>query len=304
MRSVIFFAAVFAAALTAASAQAQISVRDDAGRTLQLAQPARRIVSLAPHLTELLFAAGAGARVVGVLQHSDFPPEARALPLVGDDASLDLERILALNPDLAVGWPSASHRRQFERLESLGIPVFQSEQRDLEDIARALELLGALSGHSAPAGEAAQAFRARVEDLARRHAQRPRVRVFFEVWGTPLITVNGAHLISKVLRLCGGENVFAGLPMLAPQVDREAVLAANPEAILASVSGGSMDGWRAPWLIFPSIAAVRTGNLFEIPAELTQRHTPRVLDGATRICADLETARARRREAPRGTIAR
>lgn len=294
MRNVI----VLAAMLAAASAQAQIEVRDDAGHTLRLARPAERIVSLAPHLTELLFAAGAGANVVGVLQHSDFPPEARALPRVGDDAALDLERILALRPDLAVAWPSASHRRQFERLASLGIPVFQTEQRDLEDIARALELLGALTGHSAPAGQAAQGFRTRVADLARRHAQRPQVRVFFQVWGAPLITVNGAHLISKVLRLCGGENVFARLPVLAPQVDREAVLAANPEAIVASVSGGSMEGWRAPWLIFPSIAAVRAGNLFEVPAELTQRHTPRVLDGATRICADLEAVRARRRLAP------
>ena len=300
MRNVILFAAVFAAA----SAQAQIAVRDDSGQMLRLAQPARRIVSLAPHLTELLFAAGAGAQVVGVLQHSDYPPEARALPLVGDDATLDLERILALEPDLAIAWPSASHRRQFARLAALGIPVFQSEQRELEDIARTLEVLGALTGHGAPAGAAAQAFRARVADLARRHAERPPVRVFFQVWGGPLITVNGAHLISKLLRMCGGENVFAGLPVLAPHIDREAVLAANPEAILASVSGSTMEGWRAPWLAFHSIAAVRDGNLFEVPAELTQRHTPRILDGAARICADLEAARARRREAPRGTSAR
>lgn len=296
MRSVIPFAAAFALALSSASTLAQIAVRDDTGQTLRLAQPARRIVSLAPHLTELLFAAGAGAQVVGVLQHSDFPAEARALPLVGDDASLDLEGILALKPDLAIGWPSASHRRQFERLASLGIPVFQSEQRDLEDIPRALELLGALTGHDAPAREAAKAFRVRVASLARRYSDQAPVRVFFQVWGAPLVTVNGEQLISKLLRLCGGENVFAGLPLLAPQVDREAVLAADPEAIIA---GAANADWRAPWLGFRSLAAVRAGNLFEVPAELLGRHTPRVLDGAALVCADLEAARARRDAPPR-----
>lgn len=291
MRNVILLAALFAAA----SALAQITVRDDAGLTLRLERPAGRVVSLSPHLTELLFAAGAGANVVGVLRYSDFPAEARALPSVGDDATLDLERILALAPDLAVGWPSASHRRQFERLRTLGVPVFQSEQRELDDIPRALEVLGLLTGHADSASRAAQAFRARASDLERRHAHRPAVRVFFQVWGAPLVTVNGAHLISRVLGLCGGENVFAALPVLAPQVDPEAVLLANPEVIIASASGASTSGWRQPWLAFPSITAVRAGNLFEVPGELLERHTSRVLDGAGLVCSDLEAARARRR---------
>ena len=291
MRSVILFVAAF----VAAGAQAQIAVRDDAGRLLRLARPAERIVSLSPHLTELLFAAGAGATLVGALEHSDFPPEARALPRVGDDAALDLEQILALKPDLAIAWPSAGHRRGLERLAALGVPVFFSEQRELEDIARTLEALGTLTGHGPSAAQAAKAFRARAADLSRRYAERPAVRVFFQVWGAPLITVNGTHLISKVLRLCGGENVLGALPVLAPQVDREAVIAADPEAIIASASGPSTQGWRSPWLALPSIAAVRSGNLFEVPAELIERHTPRVLDAAERVCAGLEAVRARRR---------
>ena len=175
-----------------------------------------------------------------------------------------------------------------------GVPVFMSEQRELEDIARALEAFGVLTGNSDPARRTAQAYRARAADLARRYGHRPVVRVFFQVWGAPLITVNGAHLITKLLRLCGGENVFAALPVLAPQVDREAVLAADPEAIVASASGPSTEGWRTPWLALRSIAAVRAGNLFEVPAELVERHTPRVLDGAGIICAHLESVRARR----------
>lgn len=289
MRSVILFAAL----LVAASARAQIAVRDDSGHTLQLARPAARVVSLSPHLTELLFAAGAGGSVVGALEYSDYPAQARSLPRVGNDSALDLERILSLRPDLAVAWPSSGHRRDLERLRALGVPVFMSEQRELEDIARAIEALGMLTGHGDPARRASDAFRARAGELARRYAHRPAVRVFFQVWGAPLITVNGAHLISKLLRLCGGENVFAALPLLAPQVDREAVLAADPEAIIASASGPT-DGWRTPWLALPGVAAVRTGNLFEVPAELVERHTPRVLDGAGMICVHLESVRARR----------
>ena len=295
MRAVILLAAVLATASAHAQLPAQIDLRDDAGQTLRLAQPARRVVSLSPHLTELLFAAGAGANVVGALEYSDFPPAARGLPRIGDDATLDLERIVALKPDLALAWPSAGHRRQLDRLPSLGVPVFRSEQRELEDIAHTLEVFGALTGHANSAAKAARDFRSRAAELTRRHANRPAVRVFFQVWGSPLVTVNGAHLISKVLRMCGGENVFAALPILAPQVDLEAVLAANPEAIIASRSGPSTDGWRAAWRSMPAIAAVRAGNLFEVPAELIERHTPRVLDGAGRVCADLDAARARRR---------
>lgn len=269
-------------------------MRDDTGQTLRLARPAQRIVSLSPHLTELLFAAGAGGQVVGALEYSDFPPPARALPRVGSNVAIDLERILELKPDLAVAWPSAGHRRELERLAALGVPVFRSEPLELEDIARTLEALGALTGRVAESRAAAQSFRSRAAELARRHANRPSVRVFYQVWGAPLITVNGAHLISKVLRLCGGENVFARLPVLAPQVDREAVLAADPEAIVASTSGPATAGWRATWQALPSISAVRAGNLYEIPADHMERHTPRVLDGAERVCADLEAARAKR----------
>lgn len=268
---------------------------DDTGARLSIARPAARIVSLAPHLTELLFAAGAGGQIVGVLEYSDFPLAARALPRVGDNAAIDLERILELKPDLAVAWPSAGHRREVERLAALGVPVFRSEPLELEDIARTLETLGVLTGHVSESRQAAQAFRARATELARRHANRPTVRVFYEIWGAPLITVNGAHLISKVLRMCGGENVFAALPVLAPQVDREAVLAADPEVIIASTSSPSTSGWRAAWETLPSISAVRLGNLFEVPADSIHRHTPRVLDGAERVCSNLEVARARRR---------
>jgi len=276
-----------------ASANAQVSVRDDYGHEIRLEQPASRIVSLAPHLTELLYAAGAGSRLVGAVEFSDFPAAARALPQVGSDARIDLEAVLALRPDLVVAWPNAGSLRAVERLAQLGLPVFRSEPRELDDVARTLQRLGRLAGSQAQAESAAAAFRARAAALEKRYAAQRKVRVFYQIWDRPLLTVNGDHIISKVIALCGGENVFAGLPLLVPEVDREAVLRANPEAIVASGSNDAQPQWLEMWRQFPGLAAAARGQLYAIPADLIQRQTPRILDGAERLCGRLEGVRAR-----------
>jgi len=280
--------------LAAGAAQAQIRVADDYGREVALAAPAQRVVSLAPHLTELMYAAGAGARLVGALEYSDYPAEAKALPRVGSEASIDLEALVALRPDLVIAWPNAGSARAVERIAALGIPVFRSEPRELEDIARTMETLGRLAGTQAPAGAAARTFRERAARIERRYAQRARVRVFYQVWDRPLVTVNGDHVISKVMRLCGGENVMAALPALAPEIDRESVLRADPEAIVASGPDGARPAWLDDWRAFPALAAVRHDNLYSIRPELLQRHTPRLLDGAEELCRILEAVRLKR----------
>ena len=280
--------------LAAGAAQAQLRVTDDYGREVALAAPAQRVVSLAPHLTELMYAAGAGARLVGALEYSDYPAEAKALPRVGSEASIDLEALVALRPDLVIAWPNAGSARAVERIAALGIPVFRSEPRELEDIARTMETLGRLAGTQAPAGAAARTFRERAARIERRYAQRARVRVFYQVWDRPLVTVNGDHVISKVMRLCGGENVMAALPALAPEIDRESVLRADPEAIVASGPDGARPAWLDDWRAFPALAAVRHDNLYSIRPELLQRHTPRLLDGAEELCRILETVRLKR----------
>jgi iron complex transport system substrate-binding protein len=280
--------------LAAGSANAELRVTDDYGREVALAAPARRVVSLAPHLTELLYAAGAGARLVGALEFSDYPPEAKRLPRVGSEAAIDLEALVTLQPDLVVAWPQSGTTRAVERIAALGIPVFRSEPRELEDIARTLETLGRLAGTEAAAAAAARAFRERAARLERTYAARPRVRVFYQVWDRPLVTVNGDHVISKVIRLCGGENVMAALPALAPEIDRELVLRADPEAIVASGPDGERPVWLDDWRRFPALAAARLGNLYAIRPELLQRHTPRLLEGAEALCRILEAVRARR----------
>ena len=268
-------------------------MQDDYGRQVRLARPAARIVSLAPHLTELLYDAGAGSRLVGAVDFSDFPPQARALPRVGSDARIDLEAVIGLRPDLVVAWPNAGSLRAVDRLAELGLPVFRSEPRELEDIARTLERLGRLAGTESQGDAAASAFRARAADLRARYSDGRKVRVFYQIWDRPILTVNGAHVISKVIDLCGGENVFASAPLLVPEVDREAVLRANPEVIVASGSNEAEPQWLEAWTRFAGLAAVDANHLYAIPADLIQRQTPRILDGAERLCTILARVRAR-----------
>ncbi len=270
------------ALLFSLSSHAQVVVRDDYGNQVRLPSPASRIVSLAPHLTELLYAAGAGARAVGAVDYSDYPAEARALPRVGSDSQISLEAVLALRPDLVVAWPNAGSRRAIDRLAELGLPVFRSEPRELEDIATTLERLGSLAGTPGEAARAAAEFRERKAGLEARYAKRAPLRVFYMVWDRPLLTVNGQHVISKVIRLCGGENVFDALPAIAPEVEPEAVLRANPDVILTS--SPAVQG----------LPGLDRSRFQHIPAELIQRHTPRLLDGAELVCRALERARAAR----------
>jgi iron complex transport system substrate-binding protein len=203
--------------------------------------------------------------------------------------------VLALRPDLVVGWPNVGSAKAIDRLAQLGLPVFRSEPRELDDIARTIERFGVLADTAPQAAAEAASFRRRAQALERRFAARPRVRVFYQVWDRPLLTVNGQHIISKVIGLCGGENVFAALPVIAPEIDPEAVLKANPDAIVASGSGagsaGERPAWLDAWKRFPGLAAAVNGHLYAIPPELIQRHTPRILEGAERLCTLLEGVR-------------
>lgn len=270
-----------------------VTVQDDAGRSVTLAAPARRIVSLAPNLTEVTYAVGAGGQMVGAVSYSDYPAQAKLLPRVGGYDALDMEAVAALRPDLVVMWQTGNPAGTREQLEKLGLTVFVSEPRRLTDIPATLQRLGVLTGHDQQGQAAAAAFRTRLEKLRARYAGRPPVRVFYEIWGSPLMTVNGQHLISDVLGLCGGRNVFGSLPVLAPTVSAEAVLSADPDAIIASGMDARRPAWLDDWQRWPRLKAVRSGNLFFIDPDIINRHTPRILEGAEQVCGDLERARQR-----------
>ncbi len=280
--------------LTASPVLAEIAVKDDAGQVVRLAQPARRIVSLSPHITENLFAIGAGERVVGTVAFSNYPEAAKRIPLVGGYEKLDLEAVAALRPDLVLAWESGNIASHVTKLKGIGLPVAVTEARRIEDVPDDLERLGALSGTGVGARAVAAKFRERLAALRARYGERPKVRVFYQVWNQPLMTVGGGQIISDAIRLCGGENVFAALKPMAAAVTVEAVLAADPEAIVASGMGDARPEWLDEWRRWPSLTAVARDNLFFVHPDHLQRHTPRILDGIERLCQHLETARARR----------
>lgn len=282
------------ALLAAAPVLAGIAVRDDDGRTLRLARPAQRIVSLSPDATENLFAIGAGARVVGTVDYSNFPKAALAIPRIGSYERIDLEAVVALKPDLVIAWKTGNSASQVARLAAVGLPVFVTQPNRVDDVPANLERLGELTGLQGAARELAERFRGRVAALRARHADRPPVAAFYQVWNQPLMTVGGQQVISDALRLCGGENVFAALKPMAAAVTVEAVLSADPEAIVASGMGEERPEWLDEWRRWPSMTAVARNNLFFVPPDHLQRHTPRLADGIERLCTHLETARARR----------
>lgn len=273
-----------------ATAQAAVSVTDDAGHTLTLPAPAHRIVSLAPNITDALFAAGAGAYVVGTSRFSEHPDAARRIPVVSDATTIDLERIVALKPDVIVAWKSGTPTAQLDRLTRLGIPVFYAETTRLTDIAPAMRRFGILTGTADVAATNAAAFDASLARLRATYAGKKRLKVFYQVWDRPLMTVGHAQIIDDVLDLCGGDNLFADLNQPAPTVTREAVLARAPDVIVAAGGeDGSLDAWKHSTFL----PAVRHGNVFVIDAPTLSLPSPSILPGVAVVCHTLDDARKR-----------
>jgi iron complex transport system substrate-binding protein len=247
-------------------------------------------VSVAPNLTEMLYAVGAADQIVGVSAYSDHPKAARALPRIGDAFRLDYERIVALAPSVAVVWETGTPAGVAERLEGLGIRVVSIPTRRLDDVAEGLVELGALAGTEDVATGAAAAFRRQVEWLRIRYRDRPKIRVFVHIDDAPLFTVGGTHLISEIVELCGGTNVFADAPALALPVDLESVLVRAPEVILSTDDGDPA----AFWSRFGGLEAVARGNVYRAPADALTRPGPRIVEGAADVCARLDEARSKR----------
>ena len=275
------------------SASAEVAVTDFTGRAVRLSRPAERIVALSPHLVENLYSAGVGDRLVGVIAHSDYPPVARQVPRVGSYGGLSLEAIVARRPDLVVAWAAGGAVELIRRLRAFGIPVYLDAPRRLDDIARAIVDLGTLGGRRAHARRVASQFRARVSTLRARYAERAPVGVFYEVWNEPLQTLSNDTIVGRVVRLCGGRNVFADAGVAAPTISVESVLARDPQAIVVSGTTDTRPPWLNDWRRWPELRAVKHNHLFFIPPDLIQRPTRRVLQGAQRLCRQLDRVRGR-----------
>ena len=272
-----------------AQASAAISVTDDAQHRITLGKPAQRIVSLAPHATELIYAAGAGDKLIAVSDYSDYPEAATHLPSVGSVFALDTERLLALKPDLVVIWGTGNGKNLAQKLRDQHIAVFESEPKNYETIATSLERLGKLAGKESEAGDAARRFRERLQKLRAAYASKDvPVGVFYQVSNKPVMTLNGTHMVSDAIRLCGGSNVFGALTPISPTISTEAVLAANPDAI---ITGGNDTGSLQMWQAYPVIKAVKAKHLYAVPADWLNRAGPRILDGTEALCKAIRSAR-------------
>jgi iron complex transport system substrate-binding protein len=273
-------------------AQAAITVSDDDGKLVTLPKPAQRVVALAPHVTELLFAAGGAEKIVGAVTYSDYPEAAKQIPRVGDNRQVDMERLLAMKPDLLVIWRHGSSERQIEQLRQLGIPMFHSEPKKLDQIADNLEKMGKLLGTEAAANTAARELRQKLSALRAQYGSRPPVRTFYQVWDKPLYTLNGEHIVSDALKACGGQNIFADQKVTAPVVSVESVLEADPEAIFGTAEKdyGGVNLWRP----YKTLKATRQDNLFTIDGNLLNRAGPRMIAGTAVLCEKLEEARKHR----------
>jgi iron complex transport system substrate-binding protein len=268
-----------------------ITVVDDLGRVVELKAPARRIVTLAPFLTELVHAVGAGDRVVGVSAHSDYPESAKKLPTVATAAGLDIERLVALRPELALAWRDSIRPEDMERLRGFGIAVYVTHARRLSDIPRMVRAIGSFTGQEVDStiGD----FEARVSALRRTYGGKSRVGVFLEIWHRPLTTISGAHFMNDALETCGGENAFKDLPGVAPEVPWETVYRRNPAVIVGVNSAANEREFQANWMRHGTLDAVREGRLLFVAADALARPTLRTPDAIARLCTGLDAMRIR-----------
>jgi iron complex transport system substrate-binding protein len=273
---------------------AGIAVVDDTGTHISLPHPVQRIVSLAPGATEMLFAAGAGPKLVATVAYSDAPPAARQVPRIGDSSAIDMERLLALKPDVIVFWPGGNNPAQIAQLQRLGFTLYGQQVNRLAELGASLRRLGSMAGTASAAQQRADRIDEQLAQLRERYAKRPALTVLLETWNQPLYTVGSRQLMSDALSVCGAVNVFGDLAQLSPAVQTEAVITRDPQLIIAAAPPGGGAQWLEAWRRFPSLQAVRTGNLLDFEDQALSRLGPSVLAATANLCAQIDAARARR----------
>ena len=271
---------------------AAIEVIDDNGDKLTIANAAQRIISLSPNTTEILFHIGAGEKIVGADEYSNYPQAANKIVRVNNHAAANYELILSLKPDLVIAWQSGNGEKIISRIRELNIPVFVVETASLEDIPDLYRRLGQLSGYADQANTQAEKFSQRLNQLRKSFSSKKDIRVFYQIWNEPLMTLNGDHMVTDMIELCGGINVFSDAAALVPYVNIESVVAADPQII---ISGGKnktdlLDS--GFWRKWSGISAVKNQHLYAIPSDLLQRHSDRILDGTRLMCEYVDLVRS------------
>nr|CRH08191.1 Putative vitamin B12 transport protein [Candidatus Magnetococcus massalia] len=272
-------------------AAATVEVADDRGRIFTFQAPPQRIITLTPHLTELLYLMEGGDRLVATVEFSNYPPAAQSVPRIGNYERLDMEQLLALKPDLVLGWDGGNPSAMLDRIEKLGLPLFRVVTATLEDVARGMRQVGALLGHRGRGEAASVRFLAELQQLQGRYRERRAVKVFYQLWHQPIMTLESGGVIEDVIARCGGESLFSGLKGIAPTVSEEAVLAAAPEVIIAAGMGQKRPQWLDNWRRWQSLPAVQGEHLYSLDPDLIHRQGPRILQGMRTICEAIDRAR-------------
>ncbi len=253
---------------------------------------AKKIVALSPHSVELLFALGAGDRIVATISFADFPEAAKTIPRVGGYNGLQLESILSLKPDLIVAWEGGNPSDDIDQLERLGLRVYRSETKRLSDIEKEVLELGRLTGLNARAEELAADFRVKWEQLQFKNKHKQAVSFFYQLWKEPLRTMAAGSWINEIMTSCGGVNVFNDKSLDYPQVGLEAILKAKPSAIIVPSHHGSDLGDAKQWSQWTEIPAIQNQHIFSINGDLLHRFSLRVIEGMREVCAALDKVRA------------
>ena len=262
-------------------------ITDDSGQTLTFKKPAERIISLAPHITETLFHIGQGSKVVGIDQSSDFPPQTKKIPKIGNAEQINLEAILELKPDLVIAWYSGNTTKQIARLKEFNIPVYYSEPRLLDDIRKSMLIFGEITGSKSIAKSKAAHFQQKIEQFSTtKGSNQAPVKTFYQVWQQPLMTLNGNHIVSQVISLCGGVNIFSDIPIIAPQVSIESVIQKDPELIIGGTNNKNQFNMWEKWQV---INAVRNKQFLTVNSDHLVRAGPRILLGAQSICEKINS---------------
>ena len=276
------------AASTGGSTHAPWQLRDDEGRTLTLAAPPQRIVSLSPGATAMLFAAGGGTRVVGTPEFSEEPAAARAIARIGDSHGFDLEKILALHPDVVIAWTGAFSAAQLLQFERAGLSVYRHRVERLDDLPVALRRLGTLLDTAPVADAAADALQSRIAALRTQYQRKLKPRVLLQIWDHPVYTLGGEQLISDAIEACGYQNLYAELRAAAPAVSLESVAARDPDVIVAVASDDhSARDWLNQWRALPKLNAVRHGRLLSFVDARLSRLGPEAVSATESLCAQL-----------------
>lgn len=256
------------------------------------ATSAQRIVALAPHIVEMLYEVGAGELIVGTVDYSDYPSQATEIPRIGGYYGIQIEKVLALKPDLVIAWQSGNKSGDIDQLKRLGLNVIYSQPNDLLDIAKEFRLFGKLTNNTVQAELIAAQYEKELSSLKTKYSARSKVDTFYQLWSEPMMTISGNTWINQLINVCAGHNVFANSPSDYPQIGIENVVVAAPAVIIIPNEKSDKPQPTIDWSKWSVIPAVKNNQFIHVDADLLHRFSSRMLLGLDDMCQKMDNERS------------